>query len=123
MKEYDNYSDMDFNNMKEIFKQMYIYDEVEDKCISDIKNESYDNLHSINKKTFDNSIKIIDTLKNTLKIPEEFNKDNITFSDDVNPVVFIDIINNLYEKEYQHITGEKYNNDLLNKDIEQVLSL
>ena len=99
MKNYEEQSDSDFHNMKELFKQMYIYDEIEDKCI-DIKNESYDNLNIINKKTFDNSITIIDTLKETLKLSEEFIKGNVTFSDDLNPVVFIDMINKNNQEVY-----------------------
>jgi hypothetical protein len=120
MKNYEEQSDSDFHNMKELFKQMYIYDEIEDKCI-DIKNESYDNLNTINKKTFDSSITIIDTLKETLKLSEEFIKGNVTFSDDLNPVVFIDMIKNLYENEYDYITTEKYENELFNTDVENIL--
>lgn len=120
MKNYEIKLDIDFNNMKELFKQMYIYDEIEDKCI-DVKKESYDNLHNINKKTFDNSITILNTLKDTLKISEDFNKGNIGFSADLNPLVFIDIINNLYEAEYEYIITEKYEYDILDRNIEEIL--
>ena len=107
MTSYQNKADIDLNNMKELFKQTYKYDEVEDKCI-DLKNESLDDLYTFNKKTFENSITIMETLKDTLKLSEEFINGNVSFSNDINPIIFIDILKRLYENEHKYITEEKY---------------
>ena len=121
MKSYEDKSKQELNDMKELFKNMY--DDSKDKCI-DIEKDEKDNLEDIyklNNKTFKNSITIMENLQNTLKLSEEFLKEKVTFSDELNPVVFIELINNLYENEYTYITTEKYEYQILNEDITTIL--